>query len=173
MDYSDKYSKYKNKYLELKNSVQTGGAGFGEFINKPIYYRRESVEKFLQPPGSIQKIENGSHFIFIGNLYSDEGMEILIGTTKITYTIIQNYETHSKDMFIVVRLSPNGTNQEKDCLYYNGKIEKPLKFAVNHINGEIMPYSLLTILKNNHENKMPSKLEYNIINGQGTFTLIN
>ncbi len=171
MNYSDKYLKYKNKYLELKNYVQTGGAGFEEFINKPIYYKRETVEKFLQPPGSIHQMENGSHFIFRGNLYSDEGMETLIGTTKITYTIIQNYETHSKDMFIVVRLLPNDTNQEKDCLYYNGKIEKPLNFAINYLNGEIMPYSLVTTLKNNIENKLPSKLEYNIINGQGIFRL--
>jgi hypothetical protein len=98
-------------------------------------------------------------------------METLIGTTKITYTIIQNYKTHSKDMFIVVKLLPNGTTQEKDCLYYNGKVDKPMNFAVNHIDGEIMPYSLLTILKNNHEKEIPSKLEYNIINGQGTFKL--
>lgn len=47
MNYSDKYLKYKNKYLELKNSFQTGGAGFEDLIDKPIYYKRISVQNFI------------------------------------------------------------------------------------------------------------------------------
>jgi hypothetical protein len=177
MNYSDKYLKYKNKYLELKNSVQTGGAGFEEFIDKPIYYKRISVKNFIQPLESLIP-GNGSYFIFIGDLFSDPDLTTKIGTTRITYSIINN-DSKIKEIIIVVRLV---LLDNKHTLNYEGKVTMPDHFGVSSSDSnKILEYILNTTLINSEENKIARKLLYNIDTSNqhgvlpygGIFTLIN
>jgi len=167
MNYSEKYLKYKKKYLELKKSVQIGGVGFEDWINKPIYYKRSSIEMFIQKNDKTGiKINEGSHIKFSGLLYSDDKIKNSIGKIDITYTLVTLHKpdvTFTTDFLFIKSILVFNDNPTKK-IYYNVKVEVPSFFYVE--NNILKPYKLNTVLNNSYDLKTnqdePKKLKYEI-----------
>jgi hypothetical protein len=178
MDYSDKYLKYKNKYLELKNSIQNGGDSetIKDWINKPMYYKRTSLDMSIQPVGSDKLIDDGSHLVFTGDLFSDEEMTNKIGNAHITYTFVTLYDisVDKHVIHIVVKLMRDNASYCE--VKFHGKVDVPPEFSLDK-DGKLAPYVLNTILlkvKTGVDTfNDVNNLEYDINNGKGVLKMTN
>ena len=155
MSLQQKYLKYKNKYLKLKEQL-------GGYSNKleTLYYTRINIKM-------PKKLEIGSTIFFTGSLYSSLDNIIPAGNAHVYYKFVSDPTSTDKQIIdITLRLFLNDRAYE-----FVGTNIPFAQFKIEH--GTLAPYELKTVLELNTDNTYKDedanlKLQYYINNISGT-----
>jgi len=150
MNYYEKYLKYKNKYLQLKNQI--GGASY-------LYQRDINIPVICnyQNPNNVTV---GDTYDFEGNLYDNNKVAKALIHYEITQIIGKNVYIRATTTYVFIN---------NNISIFTGDIISP---NFNILNGKVQPYTTNLATLYNSQSPNPLSSTYQIIgNGIGNVTI--